>query len=49
MLSTTYIAHKGYSMPKRIELCLRLIVPPIVLMSLKSIKAAAQSTFMRAH
>jgi hypothetical protein len=49
MLSTTYIAHKGYSMPKRIELGLRLIVPPIVLMSLKSIKAAAQSTFMRAH
>jgi hypothetical protein len=49
VLPTTYVAHKGYSMPKRIELALRLVVPPIVLMSLRSIKTRAHNAALRAH
>ncbi len=49
MLPTTYLAHKGYSVRQRVELGLRLVAPPIVLMSLKSIRAFANNTLMRAH
>jgi hypothetical protein len=49
LLPTTYIPHKGYSVAKRIELALRLFVPPIILMSVRSARTIAHSTFMRAH
>ena len=49
LLPTTYVAHKGYSASKRLELALRLVVPPIILMSLRSIKTKAQHALLRAH
>ena len=49
LLPTTYIAHNGYSVAKRLELALRLAVPPIILMSLKSLKSKAQHALLRAH
>ena len=47
VLPTTYIAHKGYSTLKRIELALRLVVPPIILMSLRSARTIAHNALMR--
>jgi hypothetical protein len=41
-LPTTYIAHKGYSRRKKIEWGLRLVVPPIILMNLKSARTIAR-------
>jgi hypothetical protein len=47
-LPTTYIAHKGYSLSQRIELGLRLLVPPIILMSVRSVRTIARNAMMRA-
>ena len=49
LLPTTYIAHKGYSARQGIELGLRLIVPPIVLMSLRALKTIARKALVRSH
>ena len=49
LLPTTYVAHSGYSLSKRLELALRLVVPPIIPMTLRSIKAKAQHALPRAH
>ena len=49
LLPTTYVAHNGYSLRNRIELGLRLVVPPIILMSLRSIKTRAHNALLRAH
>jgi len=48
MLPTTYVAHGGYSAEKRLELALRLVVPPIILMSLRAVKTKARNALMRA-
>jgi hypothetical protein len=48
LLPTTYVAHKGHSMQQRIELGLRLIVPPVILMSLRSAKTIAHNALIRA-
>jgi hypothetical protein len=47
-LPTTYIAHNGYSLAQRIELGLRLLVPPIILMSVRSARTIARNALMRA-
>jgi hypothetical protein len=49
LLPTTYVAHKGYSLGKRLELGLRLLVPPIILMSLRAARTTAQNALMRAQ
>lgn len=49
LLPTTYVAHKGYSAGKRIEFMMRLVVPPIILMSLRHVKTMAQNALVRAH
>jgi hypothetical protein len=49
LLPTTYVAHDGYSFGKRLELGLRLVVPPIILMSLRAVKTMAQNALMRAQ
>ncbi len=49
MLHTTYIAHRGYSGAKRLEHGLRLVMPPIILMSLRAVKTMAQNALMRAQ
>jgi hypothetical protein len=40
LLSTTYVSHKGHSIRQRLELGLRLVIPPIILMSLRSFRRA---------
>jgi hypothetical protein len=47
LLPTTYIAHEGYSIRKRVELALRLVLPPIILMSLRSARTIAHNALMR--
>ncbi len=49
LLPTTYVAHQGYSLVKRAELGLRLVLPPILLMSLRSVKTMARNALMRAQ
>jgi hypothetical protein len=48
LLPTTYVAHRGYSVRKRVELALRLVAPPILLMGVRSVTTKAHNVFVRA-